>query len=92
VSEWCLDEFFPGDHAIPEDGSAWMPETPKYVKHRIARGGSCLDDVERCRPGIRHKTQASRGSYGVGLRVVLSPRWTDDEVVRFAKEVIPGYV
>ncbi|MGB5037342.1 MAG: formylglycine-generating enzyme family protein, partial [Blastocatellia bacterium] len=92
VSEWCLDEFYPGEHAIPEDASAWMPETPKYVKHRIARGGSCLDDVSSCRPGIRHKTQASRGTYGVGLRVVLSPRWTAEQVVRFAREVIPGYV
>ena len=66
-------------------------EGPRH-SHRIARGGSCLDDVSSCRPGIRHKTQASRGTYGVGLRVVLSPRWTAEQVVRFAKDVIPGYL
>lgn len=92
VLEWCLDEFAPASHPIPCDGAAWMPLTPRYVKHRIARGGCYDDDISECASNSRHKCQASRGSYGVGLRVALHPNLTSADVVAFAREAIPAYV
>lgn len=69
-----------------------MPETPTYVKHRIARGGSWNDIVKWSGSGYRSRTQASRGTYSVGLRVALSRHRTAEDIIHFARSVIPSYV
>ena len=71
VAEWCKDWFEKEYYAkSPKEN----PQGPEKGQYRVLRGGSFLFDALNARASDRIRFNPSYRSYGIGFRLVLSPR------------------
>jgi formylglycine-generating enzyme required for sulfatase activity len=73
VWEWCLDHYHDSYEGAPVDGSAWVNSTAKENSPRILRGGSWVNDPDRCRSAYRFGDDTDLHDFNCGFRVVYSP-------------------
>ena len=66
VREWCADWY----GAYPAE-SLKDPQGPKSGEYRVLRGGSWVNDAQRCRVAVRYYDSPAHRYYslGIGLRL-----------------------
>jgi len=70
VWEWCADHWHPNYNGALKDGSAWKTSDDKAF--RLLRGGSWLNDPDRCRSASRSKLSPDNQVSHFGFRVACS--------------------
>lgn len=70
VSEWCQDTFTPNYSKHPSSQEAFVVKSEKQYVHR---GGSWFTESDSTRSSARNKSDSSRKSDGIGMRLVWEP-------------------
>jgi formylglycine-generating enzyme required for sulfatase activity len=71
VSEWCEDQWHDNYKNAPDDGTAWITDTPDKSLYRVLRGGSYFYDSGYCRSSSRISIDPSFRLNDVGFRLVF---------------------
>jgi len=70
VFEWCQDHWHRDYNGAPEDGSAWLTDSPDA--NCVWRGGSWFGYPRYCRSAYRNSYSPDGRSYNLGFRVSCS--------------------
>ena len=71
VWEWCEDKWHSNYENAPDDGTAWITDTPDKSLYRVRRGGSCFYLSDYCRSTYRGNDDPTSRDSDFGFRLVF---------------------